>query len=164
MHEGHEHGRMSPEMMHKHYLLLGVNLLLSGIVMYLAMFSMIWSFADFFNNNNMLYMTFIMLMPMGILMLLMMGMMYRDKRLNMILYAGFALVFVLSFWAMRAQAVVGDEQFLRAMIPHHSGALLMCREASIRDAEIRELCFKPDGIVDSQTREIVQMKTIMHRL
>jgi uncharacterized protein (DUF305 family) len=97
-------------------------------------------------------------------MLLMMGMMYPDRKLNLILYAAFALVFVLSFIGMRAQSLVGDKQFVRSMIPHHSGAILMCREASIRDPEIRELCFKPDGIIDSQSREIAQMKTIMDRL
>jgi hypothetical protein len=164
MHQGHEHGSISPEMMRRHYLMFGLNLLLSAIVMYLVMFTMIWSFADFFNNLNTFYMALMMVTPMAMLMLLMMGMMYPDRKLNLILYAAFALVFVLSFIGMRAQSLVGDKQFVRSMIPHHSGAILMCREASIRDPEIRELCFKPDGIIDSQSREIAQMKTIMDRL
>lgn len=159
-----QRGGMSQDMMRKHYVMLALNLLLSGIIMYLAMFTMIWSFADFFNNLNMLYMALIMLMPMAILMLLMMGMMYQNRRLNMILYAAFAIVFALAFWAMRAQAVVGDRQFVRAMIPHHSGAILMCNRASIRDAELRDICFKPNGIVDSQKREIAQMEDILSRL
>jgi uncharacterized protein (DUF305 family) len=49
------------------------------------------------------------------------------------------------------------------MIPHHSGAILMCSRASIRDPEIRDLCFKPNGIVDSQTREIAQMRAFLAR-
>ena len=165
MQQGHEgHGRMSREMMRKHYVMLAVNLIISAIVMYLAMYTMIWSFADFFNNLNMFYMALIMWAPMGILMLITMVSMYADKRLNTILYAAFALVLVLSFFAMRDQSLIGDRQFVRAMIPHHSGAILMCNRASIRDAEIRELCFKPNGIVQSQTREIVQMKSILKRL
>ena len=164
MQQGHEgHGGMSREMMRKHYVMLAVNLLLSAIVMYLAMFTMIWSFADFFNNLNMVYMALIMWAPMGILMLITMASMYADKRLNIILYAAFALVLVLSFFAMRDQSLVGDKQFIRAMIPHHSGAILMCNRAAIHDAEIRQLCFGQDGIVSSQEREIRQMKSFLAR-
>jgi uncharacterized protein (DUF305 family) len=50
------------------------------------------------------------------------------------------------------------------MIPHHSGALLMCKEASLKDPELRDLCYGPDGIIASQTREIKQMKAILERL
>ena len=165
MQQGHEgHGGMSRDMMSKHYVMLAVNLLLSAIVMYLAMFTMIWSFADFFSNLNMFYMALIMWAPMGILMLVTMASMYADKRLNTILYASFALVLMLSFFVLRHQSLIGDSQFVRAMIPHHSGAILMCNRASIHDPEIRELCFKPNGIVQSQTREIVQMKAILKRL
>lgn len=155
---------ISADMGGKHYRMLGLNLLLSFIIMYLAMFTMIWSTAEFFNNLNMVYMTLIMLAPMAILMLVMMRMMYPDRQLNMILYGVFAVVFALSFWAMRDQTIVGDRQFVRAMIPHHSGAMLMCERASIRDLEIRDLCFKPDGIVATQEREVDQMKAILKRL
>ena len=165
MQQGNERqDRMSRTMMRKHYGMLALNLIASGIVMYLAMFSMIWSDSQFYNNSNMVYMTLIMLAPMAILMLVMMNMMYGDKRLNMILYAFFAMVFALSFFAMRDQTAVGDRQFIRAMIPHHSGAILMCNRASLRDAEIKDICFKENGIVDSQKREIVQMEAILKRL
>jgi uncharacterized protein (DUF305 family) len=164
MHESHEHGGMSQDMVGNHYRMLGINLIVSLIIMYLLMFSMIWSFSDFFNNNNMLYMAVTMAAPMGMLMLAMMRTMYPDKRLNMILYAVFALLLVVAFWGIRAQALVNDEQFVRAMIPHHSGAITMCNRASIKDAEIRDICFKPNGIVDSQTREIAQMKAILQRM
>jgi uncharacterized protein (DUF305 family) len=87
-----------------------------------------------------------------------------NRTWNLILYAALALVFVLALLAVRTQAVVGDKQFLRSMIPHHSGAILMCQEASIRDAEIRELCFGPKGIVRSQRREIEQMNRMLARL
>lgn len=164
MHEGHEQAGMSPAMTRKHYRMLGLNLIVSLVIMYLLMFSMIWSVSDFYNNNNMLYMALTMAAPMGILMLLMMRMMYPVKRLNLILYALFALLLVGAFWGIRAQAVVNDEQFVRAMIPHHSGALTMCNRASIKDPEIRDLCFKPNGIVESQTREIAQMKAMLERM
>lgn len=163
MEQGMQEKHMRPDMMRSHYRILNLNLVVSLIIMYFVMFTMIWSFGDFFNNLNMLYMALIMAMPMGILMLLMMGMMYPNKKLNFLLYGLFALLFILAFWAMRAQSIVGDRQFVRAMIPHHSGAILMCNRASIRDPEIRDLCFKPNGIVESQTREIAQMKAFLAR-
>ena len=153
----------SSDMIRSHYRMLGLNLVISLIIMYFVMFTMIWSLGDFFNNLNMFYMALMMAMPMGILILLMMGTMYSDKRFNLLLYGFFALVFILAFWAMRTQAIVGDRQFVRAMIPHHSGAILMCNRASIQDAELRDLCFSPEGIIASQMREIAQMKAFLAR-
>jgi hypothetical protein len=132
--------------------------------MYLAMFSMVWSVTDFFNNLNMAYMTLLMWAPMAIIMLLTMGSMYADRRLNMILYLAFAFVVALSFVAVRDQLLIGDKQFVRSMIPHHAGAVLMCNRAPIRDPEIRNLCFGNNGIVQTQTREIAQMRAILNRL
>jgi uncharacterized protein (DUF305 family) len=144
----------------RHYWLLGANLLISTVIMYFVMFTMIWSTADLFHNLNTFYMALMMATPMGVLMLAFMGSMYGNKRLNALLYAGFVLIFALSFYAMRDQSLVGDRQFLRSMIPHHSGAILMCREAVLEDAEIRDLCA---GIIESQAREIEQMKAILAR-
>ena len=152
------HAQMSPQMERHHYKMLALNLMVSLVIMYLVMFTMIWSFSEFFNNLNMLYMTLMMVTPMGVLMLLMMGSMYRNRRWNVVLYATFAVVFALSFYAMRDQSLVGDRQFLRSMIPHHSGAVLMCQRASIKDQELRELCA---NIIASQTQEIEQMKRML---
>jgi hypothetical protein len=152
------HAQMSTEMERRHYKMLALNLMVSLVIMYLVMFTMIWSFSEFFNNLNMLYMTLMMVTPMGVLMLLMMGSMYRNRRWNVVLYATFAAVFALSFYAMRDQSLVGDRQFLRSMIPHHSGAVLMCQRASIEDQELRELCA---NIIASQTQEIEQMERML---
>ena len=104
------------------------------------------------------------MVPMAAVMLLTMKSMYRNTKLNVGLYVVFAAVFVLSLAGIRAQGFVGDRQFVRSMIPHHSGAILMCGQAPIKDAEIRGLCFGPNGIVESQKREIAQMKAILKRL
>lgn len=164
MEQGHQaHGR-SRDMIRHHYLMFGLNMIVSTVIMYLVMFEMIRGWGEFIQNINFFYMALTMAMPMGVLMLLMMGSMYADKKLNLVLYVALGLVFLLAFAAVRTQALVGDKQFIRSMIPHHSGAILMCREASIRDPEIRDLCFKPDGIINSQSREIDQMKRIKDRL
>ena len=151
---------MSREMVRHHYLMLGVNLLLSLIIMYVAMFAMIWSFGEFVQNINFFYMALVMWAPMAVVMLLTMRPMYPNKKLNGLLYLGFAAVFVVSMIGIREQSLVGDRQFLRSMIPHHSGAVLMCEKAKITDPEIQTLC---KGIISSQTSEIDQMKAILER-
>ena len=161
MQQGQEgHGAMNGKMAGKPYTMLALNLAISLLIMYLAMFAMIWSFGEFFNNSNMLYMALIMWAPMGSLMLLTMGMMYQNKKLNMILHLMFAAIFVLSFVGIREQGLVGDSQFLRSMIPHHSGAILMCEEAELNDPKIKRLC---GGIIASQKAEIAQMKALLER-
>lgn len=156
-HEAHtqnEHGRHA-------YALLALNLLLGFVAMYVLMFSMVDTPADFFNNLNMGYMALTMLAPMGAIMLATMPGMYPDRRLNIGIYAACAVVFVLAFAGIRTQTPIGDQQFIASMIPHHSGAILMCREAQIEDAELSALC---DSIRDGQRREIEQMRTILERL
>ena len=145
----------------KPYMMLAVNLGLSLLVMYLAMFAMIWSWGEFIQNVNFFYMALVMWAPMGAIMLATMGGMYRRRRLNAVLYAAFAAIFVLSLLGIRQQSLVGDDQFLRSMIPHHSGAILMCEEAKLTDPEIRQLCGE---IVEAQKQEIAQMKRILDRL
>lgn len=151
---------MEDQGMRSHYGMLALNLLISAFVMYLVMFSMIDTRAEFFNNLNMFYMALTMVAPMAILMLWMMQSMYPNKRLNVALYALFAVLFIGAFAATRFQTLVGDKQFLRSMIPHHSGAILMCREAEISDAEIAGLCA---NIIKSQREEIEQMKKLLTR-
>ena len=146
---------------HAHaYRMLALNLILSLIVMYLVMFTMIDGPDDFYNNLNMFYMALTMWAPMGSLMLLTMAPMYKNRKLNLVLQLGFAAIFLLSFLGTRTQAAIGDTQFLRSMIPHHSGAILMCREASLADTEIIALCSE---IIRAQREEIDQMKAILAR-
>lgn len=142
------------------YASLALQTAASAIIMYLVMFVMIDSLSSFYNNLNMLYMTLMMVTPMAVLMIVAMRHMFASKVANVALLIGAAVVFAGSFVLIRTQTTVGDRQFLRSMIPHHSGAILMCREAPIRDAEIKALC---GGIIRSQQREIDQMKTILAR-
>lgn len=158
------HKAMSPAKMRSHYKMFALNLAISLLVMYLAMFAMIWSLGEFVQNLNFFYMALVMWAPMAIVMVLTMKSMLMNARMNMLLCAGFALIFVLSFAAIRDQTLVGDRAFLKSMIPHHSGALTMCNRASIADPEIKQLCFGPEGIVRGQEREIAQMKRILKRL
>ena len=161
MEQGREqHGVMNKDMEQHHYKMLAINLGLSLIIMYVAMFAMIWSWGEFIQNVNFFYMALVMWAPMSIVMMLTMRSMYRNAKLNAALYALFALVLILSFVGIRQQSLVGDRQFLRSMIPHHSGAILMCEEAKLADAEIKQLC---GDIITSQKAEIAQMKAVLGR-
>jgi hypothetical protein len=142
------------------YLLLGVEMTIDFVIMYLVMYTMIATLDHFHLNLNNVYMTLMMVAPMTVLMLVFMRSMYPVRRINWMIGGGAALVFVFSFAAMRTQAAVGEEEFLKSMIPHHSGAILMCREAPLTDPEITALCTE---IVRAQEREIAQMKAILAR-
>ncbi|QDM40784.1 DUF305 domain-containing protein [Altererythrobacter sp. TH136] len=160
MQKTQEHGSMNHRDMKNAYPMLWVNLILGALIMYLGMFAMIWSGGEFVQNINFVYMALIMWAPMSAVMLWTMRSMYPKRRLNLTLYALFVLVFAFSLWGMRDQGFVGDRQFLRSMIPHHSGAILMCERSSLTDPEIRSLC---DGIVRSQAEEIARMKAMLAR-
>lgn len=142
------------------YASLAVQTVISGIIMYLVMFVMIDSLGSFYNNLNMLYMTLMMVAPMVVLMIIAMWHMFPSKPANVALLIGSLAIFAGSFVLIRTQTTIGDTAFLRSMIPHHSGAILMCREASLNDPEIVRLC---DQIKESQRREIDQMKAILAR-
>ncbi|MAB09281.1 DUF305 domain-containing protein [Stappia sp.] len=138
-----------------------INMILGLVVMYVVMFSMIDGWGDFRNNLNMLYMAITMWAPMGIFMLATMPGMFPNPSVNIVLYVVFALLTAGSFWATRSQALIDDGQFIDSMIPHHSGAILMCREAKLADPELKTLC---EAIIGAQREEIDQMESIRSRL
>ncbi len=152
-HDSTRHGRP--------YLMFWVNMLLGLVVMYVVMFTMIDGPADFRNNLNMFYMAVTMWAPMGIFMLATMPGMFPNKRGNLALYVLFVVATAASFSATRGQAFVDDRQFIASMIPHHSGAILMCRKANLSDPELVALC---EDITEAQREEIDQMERIASRL
>jgi len=143
------------------YLVLGLSLTLSLIVMYFLTFSMINTWGDFFFNLSNLYMALMMVFPMGIIMLALMWRMFPKRALNIGLIVAFAAAFVAAFLMGRDSTFIGDRAFLDSMIPHHSRAILVCEESDISDPEIQSLC---QEIEQSQQEEIDEMKQIMARL
>ena len=151
------HGGMNPP----HYRQLAIMIGLSFLAMYLLMYAMVDSFANVYMNFNQVYMAGLMAAPMVLIELAVMRAMYRDSRLNLIAIV-LSLVVLAANWTMiRKQTLISDTQFLRSMISHHAGALLMCREAPLQDAEIRQLC---KSILTGQTSEIELMKTKLQQL
>jgi hypothetical protein len=157
----HDHRKHENRGHSRPYLMFWVNMILGLVVMYVVMFTMIDGTGDFRNNLNMFYMAVTMWAPMGIFMLATMPGMFPNRKANTALYVAFALLTAGSFWATRAQALIDDRQFIASMIPHHSGAILMCREASLADPELVALCGE---ITKAQREEIDQMEGIAARL
>lgn len=143
------------------YISLAVQTAISAVIMYLVMFVMIDGLGSFYNNLNMIYMTLMMIAPMTVLMILGMKGMFPAKRANAAILTVSAIAFLGSFALIRTQATIGDTAFLRSMIPHHSGAILMCQQAKLQDPEVKRLC---DGIIESQRNEIDEMKAILKRM
>lgn len=149
------------EMGRMHYKSLAWMAALSFISMFVLMYAMVDAFSDVYANSNQLYMAALMTAPMVLIELAVMRAMYTDKRLNTIILSVAAVVLVAALVMIRQQIGVGDRQFVRAMIPHHGAAVLMCKQAPISDQEIQNLC---RNIVTNQESEIVQMKKILDRL
>lgn len=146
------------QMMVHHYRRLAIMIVLSFISMYILMYAMVNTLANVFPSFNQAYMAGLMTAPMIVFELMLMGMMYKNRRWNFAIY-GFAIILgVGSFVAIRQQSFVGDRDFTRSMIPHHSGAILMCREADLSDPRLQQLC---KTIIAGQQAEIDQMNAIL---
>lgn len=134
---------------------------LSFIAMYVLMYAMVNSLAEVHPNINQFYMAGLMAAPHAVFMLGLMKKMFSNKGLNAVVL-GVSLIALAAFWfGIRKQAAVSDVQFVKSMIPHHSGAILMCREAALQDAELKALCRQ---IVENQADEIKQMEAVLERL
>lgn len=156
-HSAHQGGQSG--MKHaKPYRTLALMALLSFVAMYVLMYAMVDRFENALPNLNQAYMAALMAAPMVAIELVLMRRMYMDGRANLIAYALCAVIGLGSFFAIRTQAAIGDGEFLRSMVPHHAGAILMCEQAQARDPQIHELC---RGIISSQQQEIAQMKAML---
>ena len=146
--------------MHNMFLRLSVMAVLSFVAMYLLMYTMIDKSADFYPSVSMVYMAGSMTAAMVIIELIVMSEMYKNAMPRNILIGVSALFLVAFVLFTRYQTGIYDKDFLRSMIPHHSGAILMCANPRLEDPEIISLC---RTITEGQQQEIDQMKAIMER-
>ena len=108
-------------------------------------------------SQTRLFMTFIMAGSMALVMLFFMRHMYKDKNANIAIVVGSVVLMGAGLWLVRSQATVGDVAWMKAMIPHHSIAILTSERANITDPRVRELA---DGIIEAQRREIGEMEVL----
>lgn len=146
--------------MHNHKKKTYLMFLASFVLMFLSTYVMIDILDHFYLNLNKFFMALFMTGLMGIVNPLLMADMYKSSKFRIGVLVTSISVSVLSLAILRTQTFVGNESFLRAMIPHHSSAILMCEEANIDDPEIKELC---DKIVQTQKEEIEIMKEMLEK-
>lgn len=139
------------------YFKLGIMLILSFICMYVLMYAMVSVIDDAIPNINQFYMAALMTMPMIIIELILMRNMYPNKKANYVLII-LAVAVAAALWlGIRTQFAVSDKEFVKSMIPHHSGAILMCEKANLSNQNLVELC---DRIIEDQKSEIEYMRSI----
>ena len=145
-------------MKRKPYVGLLVSTCVSFVLMYALMYSMADRLANVYLNLSNVYMTGLMAGSMIPVMLLTMPGMFQHRTLNKVAWTVAAAILALCWFLLRTEAGVGDRQFLRAMIPHHSAAIQMVNESTLSDPKVKKL---GEEIVSSQEREIAAMKALL---
>lgn len=143
------------------YKKFALMMLISFIIMYIIMFLNMDKFSHYHTSATRIYMALLMVAPMAIVMMLMMGKMYPNKRLNTGIIVGAVIVFGLVLAGLRTQTPIGDVQYMKAMIPHHSSAIMVSKHAHIKDPEVKKLS---EQIIQSQEKEIAEMEAMLGRL
>ena len=131
----------------------------SGLSMYITMYFNTYEISHIYFSWTRLYMTLIGVSGMAIIMFLFMRKMYTNKIKNMTIVG--LLIMGLSTFLVRNQLPINDIAWMKAMIPHHSIAILTSTNANINDPEVQKLA---DDIIKAQEREIMQMKEMIKRL
>ncbi|GAB1421999.1 DUF305 domain-containing protein [Anaerolineales bacterium] len=136
------------------YRMFGGMIITSMIAMYALMYLNTYELSHVRWSETRFYMTLIMGATMAVIMLTFMRNMYKNKKLNLAIYVGSLLVFLVSLFLVRSQTLVTDSSYMSGMIPHHSIAILTSENAQIKDLRVRELA---DKIIEAQRREIKEM-------
>ncbi|MEX3313573.1 DUF305 domain-containing protein [Sulfitobacter sp. PS-8MA] len=127
----------------------------STVVMFVLMYLNTYLVSHVFWSETRAYMALLMGATMAIIMLAFMLKMYPSKKANTAIFAGAAIAFAASLWLVRSQVTVGDTSYMRAMIPHHSIAIMTSSRANISDPRVRKLA---DEIIFAQDKEIAEMR------
>ena len=139
----------------KTYLRFFAMIATSTTVMYTLTYLNSYAFDHVYFSETRLYMALLMGASMAVVMLTFMLRMHTSRRANQAIYLASAVVFVGSLWLVRSQATVGQVSYMKAMIPHHSIAILTSERAQIDDPRVRDLA---DRIIEAQISEIAEMQ------
>ena len=138
-----------------------LTLIISFLFMYGIMFLNVDEASHIYLSFNRLYMSVLMVSSMAFVMIVLMGKMYPSKKINTMISVISIVVFIAALAFLRNQTFVGDIQYMKGMIPHHSSAIMTSKNANIKDAEVKKLS---EQIIKSQEQEITQMKNILKRM
>ena len=143
------------------YLRFAAMIATSTVVMFGLMYLHTYQLDHVFFSETRAYMAVVMGAAMAVVMLAFMRGMYKNARANAAIVVGALGVFTLALWLVRSQTTVDDVSYMRAMIPHHSIAVLTSERAGIADPRVRKLA---DEIIEAQRREIAEMKRLIDEL
>ncbi|MEO6347364.1 MAG: DUF305 domain-containing protein [Aquaticitalea sp.] len=139
-----------------------VMLAASFVAMYITMYLNTYQLDHVYFSLTRFYMSCLGIAAMAIIMFVAMRNMYQNKKKNIAIVLGSIILFVGALGLVRAQSpIIGDILWMKAMIPHHSIAILTSERADIKDPEVRKLA---DGIIEAQRKEIGEMKAMIKRL
>ena len=143
------------------YLRFGAMIATSTVVMYGLMYLNTYELSHVSFSETRLYMALVMGAAMAIVMLSFMRHIYENRRLNLTILAGSVLLFAGALWLVRSQATVDQVSYMKAMIPHHSIAILTSERAAIEEPRVRTLA---DEIIRAQRREIAELEELIRDL
>ncbi|NDV89338.1 DUF305 domain-containing protein [Aurantimonas aggregata] len=133
----------------------------STVVMYGLMYLNTYALEHVYWSETRAWMALVMGATMAVIMLGFMLNMYKKRSINLAIFGGAVAVFALSLWLVRGQATVNDSEYMEAMIPHHSIAIMTSTRAQISDPRVRKLA---DEIIEAQEKEIAEMKYLINDL
>ncbi len=140
------------------FLMLG----LSFVAMYITMYLNTYEWDHVWFSLTRFYMVCLGIAAMAVIMLSLMLKMYKNKKKNISIYIGSLILFLGALGLVRDQkSTVGDVLWMKAMIPHHSIAILTSERADIQDPEVKKLA---EEIIKAQRKEIAEMKQMIDRL
>ena len=153
-HQSHQQG-MNP------YLKFTLMIVTSTVVMFIMMYFNTYKLDHVYFSETRAYMALYMGAVMAIIMLAFMSNMYKKTKINLMVYGVSVVLFAFGLWGVRSQQTVDQVDWMQAMIPHHSIAILTSERADIEDPRVRELA---DGIIEAQKREIGEMQQLIDEL
>jgi uncharacterized protein (DUF305 family) len=133
----------------------------STIAMYGLMYLNTYAWEHVFWSETRAWMALVMGATMSVIMLGYMWGMYNHMVINLAILGVSVAVFFASLWLVRSQATVDDVEYMKAMIPHHSIAIMTSERSQVSDPRVRKLA---DEIIEAQEREIAEMKYLIYDL
>lgn len=154
-------GRSGHSAMRGSYARFAAMILTSTVIMFGLMYSLVYRTEHVWFADTRFFMALYMGAMMTVVMLAFMLRMYQNKKANIGIFTGATIVFIVALYLARSQRTVGDVTYMKAMIPHHSIAILTSSRARITDPRVRQLA---DSIIAAQQREIREMESLIREL
>ena len=151
-------GNMNHQQGMNPYVKFTLMILTSTIVMFIMMYFNTYQLDHVYFSETRAYMALYMGAVMAIIMLAFMSNMYKKTKINLLVYGISVVMFAVGLWGVRSQATVDQVDWMQAMIPHHSIAILTSSRADIEDPRVRDLA---DGNIEAQKREIAEMQALL---